>query len=119
MMNCVRSPMTLVARVLPRSLPASLFLGALIVGAILMTGRAEASGTCVNGYRYRDAGTDHNYVEFRVNFSARNWHTHRPLWAYPIDLWANPQNGIGKAGIRGTDRDPWYSASYYQLCGTN
>ena len=81
---------------------------------------ARADGWCVNGSSYGGGGTDHNYVEFHVNFSANNWHVHSPWWAFPIELWAYPDgNGVARAGIQGTDNDPWYSPSNYQLCGTN
>lgn len=78
---------------------------------------AQANGMCFSGLRYGAGGTDHNYVEIQVNVSSTKWHTHKPWWAFPISLWTFPDShGIARAGINGTDNDPWYSASNYQLC---
>jgi len=79
---------------------------------------ADARGTCFPGNAYKDAGTTHNYVQFRVNISSRTgWHVERPYWSFPIDLWAYPDgNGIANAGINMTDWNPPYSPSAYLLC---
>ncbi len=76
----------------------------------------DARGNCFSGYAYRDAGTAHNYVEFRVIMSALDWHVEYPWYVFPIDLWAYPSGGIAKAGIRFTDYNPPYSPSVYKLC---
>jgi hypothetical protein len=88
-----------------------------LAGAIIIAPTASAS-TCWSGVAYRDAWTDHNYVEFRVNASANSWHLEKSWWAFfPAQLWAYPdRNGLAKAGINGTDLDPPYAASGYRLC---
>lgn len=97
-----------------------LLLVLVLMSLVLMNvSTASATGWCVSGYKYGGGGTGHNYVEFQVNFSARNWHIEKPWWALPADLWAYPNfQGIAQAGIRGTDWDPPYSPSHYKLCGT-
>lgn len=91
----------------------------LIIGMSVSSAQpALARGTCWSGVAYRDAGTAHNFVEFRVNASAQDWHIEREWWAfYPASLWAYPdRNGIAKAGIQGTDWNPPYPASGYKIC---
>lgn len=96
-------------------LAVAVFLVVILSVAAIAT---QAHGWCYSGVRYGGAGTEHNYVEFKVNVSARSWHIHREWWAFfPADLWAFPDgNGIARAGIRGTDWNPPYSPSGYKLC---
>lgn len=95
---------------------------AMLVGSVLLTIlpalSVSARGTCWAGVLYGDAGTTHNYVEFRVNANAQDWHVEREWWAFfPIDLWAYPDgNGVARAGISGTDWNPPYSPGGYRIC---
>lgn len=92
----------------------------LILGIFVAYSRVNASGYCVQGYAYRDVGTEHNYVEFRPNFSidnGTNWQIYKPWYAFSLGIWSYPNQGsYGTAGIHGTDGQPWYSASVYQMC---
>lgn len=75
---------------------------------------------CFNGVFYGGAGTDHNYVEFHVDFMAHNWWVESPVWAFPIDLWSYPDSsGVAQAGIHWTDWNPPYPPDVYRICGSN
>ncbi len=77
---------------------------------------AWAHGTCFPGTQYGKQD-GHNYVEFRVNMSARAWHIHQEWWMFPAELWTVPnRSGYARAGIHGTDLNPLYSPSSYKLC---
>lgn len=102
-----------------------LMLATILCGALAFAAgsSAQARGTCWSGVRYGDSGTAHNYVEFHVTADANSWHIEKPWWAiFPAQLWTFPiwyqgnRYGIAKAGINGTDYDPPYSPSVYQLC---
>lgn len=97
-----------------------LFVCMIVLGLSLVPTTAQAAEWCVNGSSYHDSGTAHNYVQFKVNFSAQNWIVRHDWlsWTLPATLWAFPDsNGIAKAGINRTDYNPPFDPSHYKLCG--